>query len=150
MMSDGEPGFCFEVKRRVEFYETDAAGIVHFSNFFRYMETAEHAFLRSLGHEFHENHGDMEIGWPRVSASGDYKSPVRFGDELVVKVRVAEVRRRSVRYEFECRVEGAERAAATGEFVTACVQIDPEGGFKAVPIPEVLRAKLEEAHGAAK
>ena len=63
MMSDREPGFCFEVTRRVEFYETDAAGIVHFSNFFRYMETAEHAFLRSLGHQFHEQHGEAEIGW---------------------------------------------------------------------------------------
>ncbi|NNC86906.1 MAG: acyl-CoA thioesterase [Akkermansiaceae bacterium] len=147
-MSAGDTRFGFEVKRQVEFYETDAAGIVHFSNFFRYMETAEHAFLRSLGHHFHEQAGGMEIGWPRVSATNDYKSPVRFGDELVVRVRIAEVRHRSVQYAFECEVVGSDRIAATGEIVTACVQIDADGGFKAVPIPDVLRARLEEAKAA--
>ena len=44
---------AFEIQRHVEFYETDMAGIVHFSNFFRYMETCEHAFVRSLDHELH-------------------------------------------------------------------------------------------------
>ena len=39
----------YRVKRRVEFHETDSAGIVHFSNFFRYMEAAEVEFLNSLG-----------------------------------------------------------------------------------------------------
>ena len=39
----------FKAIRRVEFAETDMAGIVHYSNFFRYMETAEHGFFRSLG-----------------------------------------------------------------------------------------------------
>ena len=40
-------GFVYH--RRVTFAETDMAGIVHFSNFYRYMEEAEHAFLRSRG-----------------------------------------------------------------------------------------------------
>jgi hypothetical protein len=39
----------FRATRRVEFNETDLAGIVHFSNFFRYMETVEGAFYRSFG-----------------------------------------------------------------------------------------------------
>jgi acyl-CoA thioester hydrolase len=39
----------FRITRRVEFSETDMAGIVHFSNFFRYMETAEHAFFPVTG-----------------------------------------------------------------------------------------------------
>ena len=39
----------FQITRRVEFSETDLAGIMHFSNFFRFMESAEHAFFRSLG-----------------------------------------------------------------------------------------------------
>ena len=42
--------FEFKAIRRVEFSETDMAGIVHYSNFFRYMETAEHGFFRSLGY----------------------------------------------------------------------------------------------------
>ena len=39
----------FQLSRRVEFSDTDMAGIMHFSNFFRFMEAAETAFLRSLG-----------------------------------------------------------------------------------------------------
>ena len=39
----------YTFRRRIEFRETDMAGIVHFSNFFAYMEQAEHDFLRSVG-----------------------------------------------------------------------------------------------------
>ena len=40
---------AFVTRRRVEFMDTDMAGIVHFATFFRYMETAEHELLRKLG-----------------------------------------------------------------------------------------------------
>lgn len=39
----------FQTSRRVEFCDTDMAGIVHFANFFRYMEAAEHELFRNLG-----------------------------------------------------------------------------------------------------
>ena len=39
----------FSVTHFVQFSETDMAGIVHFSNFFRWMEEVEHAYFRSLG-----------------------------------------------------------------------------------------------------
>ena len=39
----------YRLKRRVQFYETDMAGIVHFSWFFRYLEEAEHAMWREAG-----------------------------------------------------------------------------------------------------
>ena len=41
------------LKRRVQFYETDMAGIVHFSCYFRYMEEAEHAMWREAGLSIH-------------------------------------------------------------------------------------------------
>ncbi|MHC4993297.1 MAG: acyl-CoA thioesterase, partial [Planctomycetota bacterium] len=44
----------FKLLRTVEFFETDMAGIVHFSNYFRYMEATEHAFFRSFGATVHE------------------------------------------------------------------------------------------------
>ena len=37
------------LRRRVQFYETDSAGMVHFTCFFRYMEEAEHAMWREAG-----------------------------------------------------------------------------------------------------
>ena len=68
----------FKLIRRIEFSETDMAGIVHFSNFFRMMESAEHAFFRSLGFSVHPEGGTT--GWPRVSATCDYLRPLRFED----------------------------------------------------------------------
>ena len=45
----GESPAAFKTRRRVEFRDTDAAGIVHFSAFFFWMESAEHELLRAAG-----------------------------------------------------------------------------------------------------
>src|SRR6266478_6049027 len=90
----------FKLTRRIEFAETDMAGIVHFSNYFRMMEAAEHAFFRSLGASIHAHDEGNAIGWPRVSATCDYRRPLRFEEEVEVHLLVAEVRSRSIRYLF--------------------------------------------------
>jgi len=129
----------YRTARRVEFYETDLAGLVHFANFFRYMESAEHEFLRSIGHVIHEKSEGREVGWPRVNASCDYRKPARFGDEIAIEVTVEEVRTRSVRYGFVFSIRGEE--IATGSITAAHVELGEEG-IRAVPIPEGLREKL--------
>lgn len=125
----------FEWSRMVEFYETDLAGLVHFSNFYRWMESAEHAFLRERGIALHEG----KIGWPRVQAGADFRKPVRFGDLVRVRVAVKEVRKRSVCYVFEVRVNESEEVHAMGEVTAVCVDL---GIMKAVQIPEEIREKL--------
>src|SRR3954470_10244919 len=90
----------FRLRRRVEFSETDMAGIVHYSNFFRYMEAAEHAFFRSLGFSVVTRPVDPPVGWPRVRAECDYSQPLYFEDEFEVKMFVREKRSKSLRYEF--------------------------------------------------
>ena len=66
----------FKSTRRVEFYETDMAGIVHFSNFYKWMEQCEHEFFRSLGLSIVRNQPDgSTIGWPRVSSQCRFESP---------------------------------------------------------------------------
>jgi len=125
----------FEWSRLVEFYETDLAGIAHFSNFYRWMESAEHAFLRERGIALHEG----EIGWPRVNARADFKKPVRFGDCVRVRVSVAEVRTRSVRYSFEFLVNESDEIHATGEMISVCVNL---ATMKAIEIPAGIRMQL--------
>ena len=49
----------FVYKRRVQFAETDLAGIVHFSTIFRYMEEAEHALWRAAGLTIAERGSDL-------------------------------------------------------------------------------------------
>ena len=125
----------FEWSRLIEFYETDLAGIAHFSNFYRWMESAEHAFLRDRGVALHQG----GIGWPRVNASADFKKPIRFGDLIRVKVSVAELRTRSVRYAFEFRVNESDEIHATGEMISVCVDL---ATMKAIEIPSEIRDSL--------
>jgi YbgC/YbaW family acyl-CoA thioester hydrolase len=146
-MSEDAEKPVFTTTRRVEFHDTDMAGIVHFANFFRYMESAEHEFLRRIGHNVHAVAGGIASGWPRVSASCDYRRPARFGDEIRVAVFIEEIRNRSVRYRFEFDSADGERVAE-GTITAACVRLDQVSGeIKAVPIPCGLRGALEEARG---
>ena len=67
-------------QRRVQFHETDLAGIVHFSWYFKYMEEAEHALWRSVGMSIAPP--NPEFGFPRVNATCDFKAPLKFEEHL--------------------------------------------------------------------
>src|SRR5271165_2650167 len=95
----------FRTTRRVEFVDTDMAGIVHFSNFFRWMESAEVEFLRSRGLSVKLSWEGQVLGFPRVSAACDYLRPARFQDLLEIAVRVEKVGKKSVTYAFEFFLE---------------------------------------------
>ena len=129
----------FSIKRRIAFAETDLAGVVHFSNYFRMMEEVEHAFFRSLGLSVVMTHEALEIGWPRVSATCEYFGPLRFEDEVELKMRVTKVGDKSFNYEVDFYWEG--RRVATGKMTSVCCVRTPEG-FKAITIPDGIREKL--------
>lgn len=136
----------FKLTRRVEFAETDMAGIVHFSNFFRMMEAAEHAFFRSLGFSIHGHDKGTTTGWPRVSASCDYRAPLRFEEEVEIHLLVAEVRSRSIRYQFIFRKPAEGIEVARGQVAAVCATVDKTTGKLApVAIPEAIRAAITPA-----
>lgn len=138
--------FEFKIIRRVEFAETDLAGIVHFSNFFRMMESAEHAFFRSLGFSIHHQGEEGAIGWPRVSASCEYLRPIRFEDEVEIHLLVEEVRSRSIRYRYVFRTVPEGLVVARGKMTSVCTSVDKvTGKFAARAIPEDLRARIATA-----
>jgi YbgC/YbaW family acyl-CoA thioester hydrolase len=136
----------FKLTRRVEFAETDMAGIVHFSNFFRMMESTEHAFFRSLGFTIHGHDAGTTTGWPRVSASCDYRAPLRFEEEVEIHLLVAEVRSRSIRYQFIFRKTADGTEVARGQIAAVCATVEKTTG-KLVPvlIPETIRAAITPA-----
>lgn len=139
--------YRYEVTERVQFSETDMAGIVHFSNFFRYMERAEHAFWRSLGLSVtdHSVAPEERIGWPRVHASCDYKAPLRFEEEFTVEMLVEEIRSKVIRYLFRFRNSHGS-LVAEGRVTAACVRKDPATGqMKAVSIPERIVQNISTA-----
>lgn len=135
----------FKVIRRVEFSDTDAAGIMHFSNFFRYMETAEHAFVRSLGLTiFDKEKKDPPIGWPRVEATCEYKRPFKFEDEVEVRLKVAKKSEKAITYGFSFFKAGENQEHASGTMTVVCVTVR-EGRMQATFIPKEFADKIEVA-----
>jgi acyl-CoA thioester hydrolase len=138
----------FKLVRQVEFFETDAAGIVHFSNFFRWMEAAEQAFFRSLGLTIHSEEQSRRFGWPRVHAECDYRAPLVFEDVVEIQLTVRQMRERSIHYDFTFRKMNEEppRAVARGSLGVACVRRDEAtGALKSTSIPAEFSSKIEAA-----
>jgi YbgC/YbaW family acyl-CoA thioester hydrolase len=138
----------FKTKRRVEFADTDMAGIMHFSNFFRFMETAEHAFYRTLGFSVHPEFIAGQVGWPRVHASCDYKHPLRFEEEVEIHLLIHKIGSKSITYTFIFRTEinGRPVEVARGTMTIVAVAFDPATRkMKSVTIPADIAAKLEVA-----
>jgi len=141
--------FEFHSQRRIEFADTDMAGIVHFARFFVFMETAEHEFLRSLGTNVHFEHDGHEIGWPRLAASCCYHRPAHLGDVVDIRVRVLRKGTKSLTYAFEFR--RGETLLAEGEITTICCIIGAgraktaSAPLRSTPIPSFLAEQIEEA-----
>jgi acyl-CoA thioester hydrolase len=137
----------FKVVRRVEFSETDMAGIVHYSNFFRFMETAEHGFFRALGYSVVMDQTDPPVGWPRVHAECEYRQPLRFEDELEVHMLVSEKKSKSLTYIFKFRkLNGpASVDVARGSLTVVCVTKQADGKMSAAHIPKAFADKIEVA-----
>ena len=133
----------FHTTRRIEFVDTDLAGICHFSRYFIFIETAEHEFIEALGSSIHLMDGERAIGWPRVAASIQYKSAVTFGDVLDIHLRVKRKGTTSLTYAFTIRC--GDREVATAEVTAVCCAYEPGGRPAKIPIPESLAAQIEEA-----
>src|SRR3954454_11731606 len=94
----------FTTRHLVQFSETDMAGVVHFSNYFRWMEEVEHAFFRSVGLSVHPAATDpaaASISWPRVSAACEYLAPARFEDDVTLTLTVSRLGEKSLSYEVD-------------------------------------------------
>lgn len=144
--------FHFSYRRLVEFADTDLAGIMHFSNFFRFVECAEHAYFRSLGFRVHTNNATEHNGWPRLEVTCKYLRPARFEQTLEVCLRIEELRTSSLRYGFW--IFGADdphRALlATGACTIIHVELDSKAHtMRKAPIPAALRHRFESALAAA-
>jgi YbgC/YbaW family acyl-CoA thioester hydrolase len=127
--------------RRVQFAETDLAGIVHFSWYFRYMEEAEHALWRAAGLSISSPRPGM--GWPRVAAAFDYKHPLRFEEVFQVDLRINTVSRRTVHY--GCTIHRDQTVIGHGVLTAACVTHQPDGTMRAIDVPQGLVERLKAA-----
>jgi acyl-CoA thioester hydrolase len=131
----------YTLKRRVQFYETDMAGLVHFSSFFRYMEEAEHALWRESGLSIAPP--GAEIGFPRIAASFEYHRPLRFEDEFEVHIRIIAITERTMQY--QCVISREDKRMATGSLTIACVSKRPSEPLGSRSIPPEVAERFEVA-----
>ena len=132
----------YRTKRKIEFSDTDMAGIVHFTRFFVFMETAEHEFLRSLGTSVATEWNGDKIGWPRLAASCEYLSPLRFEDVVDIHLQVSKKGTKSLTYQFHFTHKGKD--IARGEITAVCCITNPGEKLRAIPIPDFI---ADQIHG---
>ncbi len=139
----GQP---FSWRRQVEFCETDAAGIVHFSSLIIYMEQAEHALLRSVGLSVaptatssRATQPDLKVSWPRVRVECDFLKPARFEDVLLIQIGIAAMGGKSITY--QSRITRDSDTIAVGKIVSVCSRHSDEG-LRGVEIPDSIRKLL--------
>jgi acyl-CoA thioester hydrolase len=137
----GAPVSEHRLTRRVQFAETDAAGLVHFTSFFKYMEEAEHALWRAAGLSIAPAGADY--GFPRLRASFEYHRPLRFEDEFEAHIRITSMDDRGLRY--RCVLSRNGEKVATGELAIACASKRPNEAMRGIPIPEEVRTRLRVA-----
>lgn len=133
----------FHYPRKVYWQDTDMAGIIHFTNYFRYMEEVEIEFLYSLGLDTLKIAHKYNVWRPRVSAQCDFKKTVSFGDELDIHIWVVKKGRSSLHYEIAFNHDGEE--VAHGRLIVACVSKTADGKLEATPIPPIMNDALEVA-----
>ena len=125
----------FRCSRRVQFYETDVAGMVHFSWYLRYMEEAEHAMWREAGLSILPAGG--ELAFPRVAAAVDFHAPLRFEDVCEVWIRIEAITRRTFRY--SATITRGDALIATGTMTAVCVTRD---SVQSIDIPHDIASRF--------
>ena len=123
----------FKTQRRVEFRDTDMAGIVHFSVFFAYMEEAEHQLLRELGIGVVCDIDGQTVSFPRVAASCNYRSAIKFEDIVDIEISIKRIGTKSVTYSHAFTRDG--QPVADGEITAVCCRFDHAHSGKPESIP---------------
>ena len=141
-MSGSLPLHQHFTRRRVEFADTDMEGIIHFSRFFIYMETAEHQFLNALGTSVASRWDGTRLGWPRMAVGCEFLRPVRFEDEVEIRLFVLRKGARALTYGCEFRHGG--ELVARGQSTSVCCAMEGEGGLRSIDIPPGLAARIAE------
>lgn len=137
-----------KIESRVEFSETDMAGIVHFSNLFRFMEKAEASFFREIDFPLIDIKNESAKGWPRVRAHGSFQQPLYFEDKYSVHLYVKQIKIRAIEYFFrifKLNDNGEIVQVAKGGYTTVYVSRDPATlKMDSQNLPKDLLDKLEE------
>jgi len=122
-------------RMRVNWVDTDASGLIHYTAALRYFEVAEHALMRRLFGERPVSERTFLL--PRVHVEADYRAALRYPDEFECAARVAAVGRSSITYAYEIRrADGV--VCIVGKIVAAAVDL----AGRSIPLPDDAREAL--------
>jgi len=134
---------AFKRSFRVHWVDTDIAGVMHFSNFFRYFEACEEEFYRSLSLPLTEIREKFGVMLPRVEVHCQYKAACRFDEQIDVTLRVREVEEKTITYNFQIFRQSDGKLAAEG--YVKCIAVNSE--WKAVPLPAEIAKTVRSSIG---
>jgi len=124
---------------RIKLHETDAAGVLFFSNQFKLIHDAYEALLERIGFNFTNILQKKEFFLPIVHSEADYKSPLFVGDTIDIRVTVADIGKTSFTLTYAL-TDSARKLIGTAK--TVHVAVDP-ASYKKIPLPSDFRAKIE-------
>jgi acyl-CoA thioester hydrolase len=130
-----------EFQLRVNFGDTDTAGIVYYPNYFKWFDIAGHQFFRSIGLPPLKLMKEQQIILPLLQADCTFEHPLYYDDVVTIKTEVEEINRKTVKLKHE--VFRGEMRTGYGFEVRGWVKED-SGRIFAVPIPDDVRKLLEE------
>lgn len=129
----------FEYRFRIRLHDTDAAGVLFFAHLLRYAHDAYEAFMEQTGFALNKLISNTGLQLPLVHAEADFTAPLRHGEEVCVRLRLARLGGSSFTLEYRFfDGKGEIRARAR----TVHVALAPAGGGS-VPLPDALRQGLE-------
>jgi acyl-CoA thioester hydrolase len=134
--------YKFASEIRVRLSETDSLGVAYHGQFFTYFDVAKMDYLRDLGllEEFRTGESLNLI----VHASADFRSPARFDDVLLVRVRVSRFGQSSVTFEYRAEQKADGRLVAEGRSVVSFIDSKT---WKPSRVPDAFRAAVRAYEG---
>ncbi|BDG36298.1 acyl-CoA thioesterase [Parageobacillus sp. VR-IP] len=130
-----------EFQLRVNFGDTDAAGIVYYPNYFKWFDIAGHQFFRSIGLSPSKLMKEQNIILPLLDVGCTFEHPLYYDDIITIRTVVTEVNRKTIKLKHE--VFRGETRTGHGFELRGWVK-EKNGNIFAVPIPDEVRRILEE------
>jgi acyl-CoA thioester hydrolase len=128
-----------ETEQRVYYSDTDHAGAVYYSNYFKWFEIGRTEFLRQLGFDY----ADFEkqgLIVPVVEAHCDYQSPARYSDIVTIRTKISNIGTSSIKFDYEVIDKSNNKLLAQGR--TTNVFVDTKT-MKPASIPGALKKSLQ-------